>query len=377
MKKKILLAVWPYKFTSFTYKKMEFDLLEKKFNIKVVVSDLSNIINKNFRKTFKLKNAVNTKNFDSIKSWSIYFKKLKKKNNVFIYNWIDDSGLSALKITNIIKSSKLPTIMLASPQLADGKRKKNLQFYKHRIKTFFKHFGLVLYYLKVIFFKFCFNLNKFENLFLFTAGNTKKIRTIEAKKKTIIPVHSNDYSNFLVLKKKIKRRKNIVFLDMPQPFFKDDSAYLGFSYNYKTIEWYNDLNKFFDFLENKYSSKVIVIPHPKVRNVKNPFFGQKNKRIVDHSLDAAQKQIPNSKFIISHSNVTTAISFAIASYTPILFTYCDQVSSNYKIMNDLKDVSNTTGSPLMSINNFNKKNFGNFKVNRKKYNHYKYQYPHL
>ena len=106
---------------------MEFDLLEKKFNIKVVVSDLSNIINKNFRKTFKLKNAVNTKNFDSIKSWSIYFKKLKKKNNVFIYNWIDDSGLSALKITNIIKSSKLPTIMLASPQLADGKRKKNLQ----------------------------------------------------------------------------------------------------------------------------------------------------------------------------------------------------------------------------------------------------------
>ena len=54
---------------------------------------------------------------------------------------------------------------------------------------------------------------------------------------------------------------------MPQPFFKDDSAYLGFSYNYKTIEWYNDLNKFFDFLENKYSSKVIVIPHPKVRNV--------------------------------------------------------------------------------------------------------------
>ena len=44
MKKKILL-LFPYKFTEYLYYKFEISKLEKEYNLKVIIHDLSNIIN--------------------------------------------------------------------------------------------------------------------------------------------------------------------------------------------------------------------------------------------------------------------------------------------------------------------------------------------
>ena len=44
MRRKILL-LFPYRFTEFIYYKFEISKLEKKYNLKVIIHDLSNIVN--------------------------------------------------------------------------------------------------------------------------------------------------------------------------------------------------------------------------------------------------------------------------------------------------------------------------------------------
>lgn len=380
MKKKLLLAIWPYKFTKYTNKAMEFDLLEKKFNIKVIVTDLSSIINKDFNKTFKLKKSSRAKSFNTIKSWSFYFDKLKKKYNIFLYNWTDVSSFKSLIITNIIKKSNLPTIMFQSLQVYHPNGLAHTKLYdllsiKAKILKAFRNFGLVLYYLKWKFFELFSSFHKFQKLFIFTAGKTKQLKKISGvQQKISVKVHSLDFSNFLIQNKEKKKRKNIAFLDECGPYRQDDGIFTGDYYNYNAQKWYYDLNKFFDILEKKFSTKVIVIPHPKVKGLANPFFGPKSKRTVDHSLNAAQKIIPNSKFMIAHSSITTAISYAIASYTPILFAYNDQNINDFKKMQDFREVSNFTGSQLKNISNFKTNSLKNFIVDKKKYDIYKYTY---
>ncbi len=70
MRKKILL-LFPYRFTEFEYYKYEISKLEKKYNLKVIIHDLSNVV------TNKKLNAV----------WKT---KLRKKNiKIFIINILD------------------------------------------------------------------------------------------------------------------------------------------------------------------------------------------------------------------------------------------------------------------------------------------------
>ena len=69
-------------------------------------------------------------------------------------------------------------------------------------------------------------------------------------------------------------------------------------------------------IEEVYSSKVIIIPHPKVRGIKNPYYS-KNFHI-DDRVNAAEKLIDRSRFIICPI-LSTVIAYAIAKYKPILF----------------------------------------------------------
>ena len=64
MKKKVLL-LFPYRFTEFNYYKFEISKLEKKFNVKVIIHDLSNIVsNKKLNKEWKTKLEKKTLKFE-------------------------------------------------------------------------------------------------------------------------------------------------------------------------------------------------------------------------------------------------------------------------------------------------------------------------
>ena len=140
--------------------------------------------------------------------------------------------------------------------------------------------------------------------------------------------------------------------------------------------WYNELNSFFDYIENLFKASVIIIPHHKYKIPRlkkknlNPYF---KKRVSDNSYNACEKLIPGCLFIVNKGS--SALAHAITHYKPIQHIY----SSNYLYeehqMRDLLLHSRLSGGKIINIASINKKELiDNLKVNKKKYNLYKYKY---
>jgi len=225
---------------------------------------------------------------------------------------------------------------------------------------------------------FLFSFIKFNKITIFLAGNNNKglplfYSSYRAQNKKIVKIHSRDYSNFINYKKKniIKKNKPIVFLDATFPYFKGDEPLL-FNQKYKIdiAKWYKEHNIFFDKLENLFSTKVIIVPHPKTQGVQNPFF---KKRFVDHREGATLKLTSSSLFVLCGAFVSTAISFSILSFKPIFFLYSDQMKlHNEKEIIMQKQTAKFIGTGVLDINNFKKEDIlKNMKVNKKLYNNYK------
>ena len=189
--------------------------------------------------------------------------------------------------------------------------------------------------------------------------------------------HSLDFNKTLRLEN--LKKKFIVFFDTPTPYFLDDfETMYNYSFKKRKIsdiqEHYEKLNHFLKSIEKTYSQKVIIVPHPKVRDIKNPFYDK--SFYIDKSVDAAAKLICESKFIICAAP-STVITYAIATYRPIL------ILTGHGFKNNKQSIkTNKFGTEMMS-------NFLSCKtldyettitkkikmsVNRKKYDQYKYQY---
>jgi hypothetical protein len=199
----------------------------------------------------------------------------------------------------------------------------------------------------------------------------------QKKKIPFINSHAYDYSKYLIKNNKSTKKykkKYIVYLDTPGPYFIDDNFLFGiFRKSTYIKEWYLDLNNFFDNLEKIFNAKVIVLPHPKNKGVKNPYF---NNRIVNHDYDAAFELIPNCKFIISTGS--TGLSHAIINYKPVMLIYSTSYSSKHEYYSYIKNVflqARTIGMSPINICSYNKnKIVKNFNVNKNRYNSYKYKF---
>ena len=83
--KKIILILYPQKFTHFEYCKYELSQLEKKYNFKIVINDLSNILNnKKLNLAWTSKRYQKVLFFRSITEWIHFFNKIKKKILLFL-----------------------------------------------------------------------------------------------------------------------------------------------------------------------------------------------------------------------------------------------------------------------------------------------------
>ena len=93
--KKILL-LFPYRFTEYDYYKYEIFKLEKKYSLKVIINDLSNVVtNKKLNDVWKTKLEKKALKFSSLLSWIFYFNKIKKER-IIIFNHIQTSNLNSL-----------------------------------------------------------------------------------------------------------------------------------------------------------------------------------------------------------------------------------------------------------------------------------------
>ena len=381
--KKILL-LFPYRFTEYDYYKYEIFKLEKKYSLKVIINDLSNVVtNKKLNDVWKTKLEKKALKFSSLLSWIFYFNKIKKER-IIIFNHIQTSNLNSFIINFLIKVSKLP-IMFYDEASPFPKTRKNIHFFLYKIKEHGFNYKVYLFYLKLYFFKFLLNLKKYDKIYLLSNNYHKKYYNglYGSKEKNFVKIDFNsyDYSNALIMKRNKKKNyvKNyIIYLDSGSPYFTGDTHVKGNRIpKYDIKKNYSDLNFFFDKIEKYFNAKVIVIPHPKYRSSNtnkiksfNPYF---NNRIVSNHHDSLAKLSSDCLFFIHHGS--TAMSYAIIYYKPVLHIYSSEWPYESGELQSIYNQSKNTGTKPFDISKLNKKKIlKSLTVDKLKYKYYKYKY---
>lgn len=377
----MLLILFPYKFTKFYHYLLDVKNLENELSCKVEVHDLSNIVNIGWNNSFLTKKSNNCLSFKNLKDWQSRFNHLKKKKNLTIYNFLDLNTFESLVVHFILNKSKCKIIRLASSGVIEHNYyyKKNIFYYVEQILKAKIGFSKISYVVKTNFLKLVYRFFFPLDEILLITGSKKQTITNLGKKKYEIDFHSLDYSKAIQNKKFYKKKNYVVYFDSPSPFFKDDHETIfqknNFSANLKKIkEHYNRLNLFLSSIEKIYSCRVIIVPHPKVKKIKNPFYSKKFK--IASEINAAEYLIKNCKFIVCASP-STVVAYAIKNYKPILLLEGDGFKNlePAKVDNYLgvKVMKNFLGCSKINYKIKLKKKIA-LKVDKKKYDKYKYNF---
>ena len=384
MKKKILI-LFPYPFTEFNYYKFEILNLKKKYKTKVIIHDLSKVVtSKKFNQEWKTKVEKKTLKFTSLVRWIIKFNSIKKEN-ILIFNFVKTINFNSFVVNLFIRMSNLPLIFYAPVDLFSSVKpyKKNFDFFYNRIKQ--HRFNLKIYFfpIKVKFFQFLLNFFK-SNKAILLSNNFEKLvyNNFEGiNKKNVIKKNFNqyDYSNALIFKNKKKiKKKFIVYIDNGAPYFSGDAKLKGDDYYQGDLKkQYEDLNHFFDKLENYFKAKIIIIPHPKYKSPNpkkikslNPFF---NDRIVANETNSLAKLSFNCLFVIN--KMSTAISYPIFYNKPVIHIFSSEYNHPREELKSILDLAKSVGHKPIDICNFTRsKIINSLKINKKRYNDFKYNY---
>jgi hypothetical protein len=185
----------------------------------------------------------------------------------------------------------------------------------------------------------------------------------------IVEINYFDYDKYLKVSKEssIFQEDYCVFLDVYLPYHPDVQM-MGI----KTVSadsYYENLNKYFDFVEKTYNTNVVVCAHPKAQKYKsqNPFNGRK---IV---FNKTCELVKEAKFAIT--NYSTSISF------PILFKKVIFLISSNEEKEKMLDLYETTihlGQILNSnVTQFDREDtysINNFSIDNELYKDYIYKY---
>jgi len=374
MKKKFLLIIYSGRFTNFDYQKWELKELKKKYNLNVLIHVVDSFEEERFKNSLSkpYKTVIYSR---TIKEWLKFLSKFNKKNTIII-NQLEPTSFKTLLISYFLNESKIPILENRNAQLSGNQKlPMTYEVLTNYLKTILLNPVYTRSTIKYILIRFLMTFINYESVINLKVGNEKK--KFISKKSKILQIHSWDYTRYLKqsFKSRIKKsqKNNIIFLDKPGPDIFDDHSLSGkkSTIERNTKKWYDDLNIYLDKIEKLYKTKVIIIPHPKVKGIKKSYY---KKKLVNHENDAAEKLIPASKFIIT-CGITTAISYAILSRKPIVLTYCDQDQTNLREMADLRYTSKITGAHLINRNDVNINIIHkSMKINKTLYKKYKYKY---
>ena len=372
------ILITPYKFTEFSYINYELDLFEKKFKDNFEIHDLSKIVNPTWVDSFKVKKHKKSKIFNSIKQWEYHIKKIKKINKeVIIHNELDANNFNSIilqfKLSKLVKK----IIRRPSPGLPNLYHEtKNKMSFVMLIKKIIKkknNLRSLFFSLKVKILNMLLRFIIFNEIYILYAGKKNTFRVnLKAKKFFFVNYHDPDYSRLISIKKKINPQKpTAVYIDTPGPYFKDDMDLFEQGIKYNKTQWYCDLNNFLLNLEKIYMCKVVIVPHPKVKRLKNPYYDKKFK--ICHDLDAVHTLIPQSSFVIT-INASTAINLAIACKKKIMFIYNNQQKKyNNSLFKEMEFIAKKCKSSFININNYNSNKLLK-PIDIKTYENYLYRY---
>jgi hypothetical protein len=176
-------------------------------------------------------------------------------------------------------------------------------------------------------------------------------------------------STIISNKKKVSGRKidenYVVFIDQGYPSHPD--LIKAGHQPINEDNFIKSYNRFFDFIEKKYSTSVIIAKHPK-SSINNHFFA--GREII---VNRTKELILNSKFVIAHSSLISL--FAVLNYKRILLIYNSEMKSwpldSYYHMQEFSRILD-----LELINIENKDNYSDMDlpINKLKYDSFIKQY---
>ena len=376
----MLVILFPYKFTNFFFKKYQIKELKKKFKKKLEIHDVANIISKKQVKIVKSKRHKSVLVFNEITEWKNHFRKIiQREKKVFVVNLIFFSSFRSFYIHYLLFKYKVSIVKMHSPEVSIPIARKSIYL---KVLIFFKLLLLnqprLIFIIKDLILRRLVKIFKYKELYITICGSKSKelLNPLDtnAKKIKFIDFHASDFANYLSNKPKnhLRKKNYIVFLDIKAPAFAGDDVLFSNKIFYNVQDWYKDLNSFLNKVEKKFYAKVVIVPHPSVRKLKNIYYDK--KFIVSKDPDATNKLIPGCKFVIANG-ATTAVSYGIIYNKPITFIYNNQViKNNPTMLFETKYLSKILSSSTININkNFSKKKL-NLNVNKKKYLSYKYNF---
>lgn len=209
------------------------------------------------------------------------------------------------------------------------------------------------------------NLNsKFKYDLSLVAGRIAFQNQLEKKTIKIIDFKSFDTINYEKTKLLKKKNSPIVFIDNDIAGHKD-YKYHGTISPVEKKKYYKSLDFFFNFLEKKYKTKIVIALNPK-SNIKlcKPNFN--NRKVLQNK---TSELIKNCKFTIAHS--TTAISFCVLSNKPVLYITTDEIKKSW-LQQEIEFSASQLKKKILNIDllndninlasylNINKKNYKNY-----------------
>ena len=305
------------------FQRFQIKRLSKKF--KVSFLDLSNLCNKKFYNREK-KKFFSSKVLLKINSLN-EFRSFIKKNKISCVLDISNPNSKTLNVfRKTVNENNIKLVNFQTSLYPIFKRNFFLKI-KYFFRVIFFNRKLFLYYvrklLKFNYFKKKISYNFYYDS-IFCIGREGIISDNKKNKKTKkIFANSLDYEIHKNYSKKIKKENFILFLDQYLPYHN--------AYVHREIppfvtpeKYYRSLNKFFEFLEKKLKTQIIISAHPR-SNYKNSenYFG---KREIINS-KRTNEYVSRSLAVINYSS--TALSFAVIHKKPIIFYTSDEINNSH------------------------------------------------
>ncbi len=147
------------------------------------------------------------------------------------------------------------------------------------------------------------------------------------KNTEIVWTHDLDYDLYLEVEKKnatqaFNNKDYIVFIDQYLPFHIDLKI-SGLNKYIDPDDYYNSLERFFDFLAKKTGMQIIIAAHPRSEYEKKERYF-KNYTIIKHK---TIELIKNSRLVLLHNS--TARNFAILYKKPMLFLTSSKIDKTF------------------------------------------------
>jgi hypothetical protein len=334
MKKKLKFLLC-YSLNYNDYKSINSKILFKNFDVEFI--DISYLLLPKKIFDYYKKNSYGNKinSYHNIKTFSQFQNKISNSDIIFDFNQISLTNINILFKEQLFKMNKKICLFSDStlPNFTNHRFLFKIIFLYNFFNLIFKfnyeihkyfYKNILLNYVKLFFSNF-FTINK-KNISNFNIDYTVITNDLIEKKykshflqSKFVYSHSKDYENFFFNKNKsIPKKKYALFLD-ENIFFHPDN-YQWNKYYYKNLfDYYRPiyfriLNNFFDQLEEKLGSEVIIAGHPKgpADSISRNFYNK--RKIIKNK---TQELVCGSRLVLTHSSMS--VSYAMFAKKPIVF----------------------------------------------------------